>query len=184
MRTLITSSNLTLIRRLSRNIHKSYQGISRTLIELADQHEFRGAVEYLTQEAINARIIDAEDFFRLINTYDLSLELDQESLVHLDNLHRYLHNLEEPIVWDCFETAVMNLYYYCVDNKEPLIPLENYKQLILAIYDRFPDKAQLFRDVLLGVIGRFNRGHIFNPKVKEFNRILCEIPAFSKVYYS
>lgn len=116
------------------------------LIELGDQQDLQPLVDYLIDPVVEREMISAEDLFRLVNIYNLEVSLEVGNLIHLEGIADHLDQLEEPMVWDCFDLACSNLHLCKIYKQESRIEPEEYKRIILACYDRFPDKAEMFRD--------------------------------------
>lgn len=125
------------------------------LIEIADQQQLKTLIKYLTDPCVEREMISAEDFFRLVQDYDLAVNLEVNNLIHLEGIANNLDYLEEPMVWDCFDLVCSNLHLCKVYRQEPKIDLEEYKKIALACYDRFPDKAEMFRDHAKKYLGAF-----------------------------
>ena len=116
------------------------------LIEIGDQQDLKVIVDYINDPIVSREMISAEDFYRLVNYYDLEVNLDVNNLIHLEGIADHLDQLEEPVLWDCFDLVCSNLHNCKIYKKEPKIDLKEYKRIALACYDRFPDKAEVFRD--------------------------------------
>lgn len=116
------------------------------LIGIADQQDLKIAVKYLINPLVEKEIIPADYLYRLVETYDLTLFVDVTHIIHLEEFVNCLNLLGEPVVWDCFDGAWRELTYYKFHSvEEPPISFEEYKKIILACHDRFPDKAMMFR---------------------------------------
>ena len=116
------------------------------LIEVGDQHNLEPLIEYIIDLVVEREMISAEDLFRLVDDYNLKVNLEVNNLIHLEGIADQLDHLEEPTVWDCFDLVCSNLYLCKVCKREPMIDPEEYKRIALACYDRFPDKGEMFRD--------------------------------------
>lgn len=150
------------------------------LIEIGDQEDLKVVVEYLIDPIIKREMISAEDFFRLVEDYDLQVDLEVDNLIHLEGISNYLDQLEEPMVWDCFDLVCSNLYHCKVYKQESKIELEEYKRIALACYDRFPDKAEMFRDHTKKYLGASpkipNKNYdVLHSKLKEAGLFCREI---------
>lgn len=125
------------------------------LIEIGDQQQIKALVKYLVDPCVEREMISAEDLFRLVQDYNLAVNLEVNNLVHLEGIADNLAYLEEPMVWDCFDLVCSNLHLCKIYGQEPKIDLAEYKRIALACYDKFPDKAEMFRDHAKKYLGAF-----------------------------
>lgn len=117
-----------------------------TLIEIADQQEMKPVIQRLITPLLEAEIIRAEDFFRLIKAYHLDVKAEVHNLIRLEGFADYINELDEDIFWDCFRQACHELQLFAHCQVESPIALREYKRIIRACYQRFPDKAEKFRE--------------------------------------
>lgn len=154
------------------------------LIEIGDQQEMKTLVKYLIDPCVEREMISAEHFFYLIERYDLAVNLEVNNLIHLEGIADHLDYLEEPMVWDCFDLACGNLHLCKIYKQDPKIEPVEYKRIALACYDRFPDKAEAFRDHAKKYLGAFAAIHveqreILNNKLREAGLFRKELVTFN-----